>query len=381
MARRAPVTIPANLKRRFFDHQVAENTYVGGICRDASDIPEGYLYDAVDFLVEQPGWIYKRGGWERHSASAGTSPIHFVATLDVPVRVIAIANNNHLYDVTSESTPLAIDIGNVGFYPVENMTLNTPMPGSGVTGSQRIIITDGNRVNPPKYVHYEPSPDSLVIKNLEGSPPAAAFSCSHNSGLVLAGGSNDYTTDYQNRIWFEPQPADVKRRAKASLSPNFLWEPTESYWDSPYPITGLASVGSYLLVFSRRAVTRIGNDSPPSISNGRGNMYETQFLSVGTIDPRSIVPANEGVIFAGEEGVWWTDGSSTKSLTEKDNGTGIQSYWRSLFPRFEYMNHTSRQLIGGMINRDYYIICVLDNATPAVNIVTLMCHIPTQSWV
>jgi hypothetical protein len=204
---------------------------------------------------------------------------------------------------------------------------------------------------------------------------------------VLGGGTNDYTTDYENRLWFEPQAADVERRAKNNPVlpdggvPNFLWEPNESYWDCPFPITGLGSVRDTLLVFSKRNVMAMTGDTPPSISNGPGNMVLQPFLNVGCWDAHSIVSANEGLIFAGEEGVWWTNGASVQSLTEKSNGTGIQSYWRSLFPRFEYANHTTRQLIGGMINKDYYIICVLDNGSPPVNIVTLMCHVPTASWV
>lgn len=354
-ARRSATIVPA-------DSVLVERTYHRGIVRD-SDIPEGGLYDAVDFLVEQPGLLYKRGGWERHSAAAGTTPIHWVGTIDVPQRVVAIAHNNHMYDVTSENTALATDLGSVGFYPTENSP----------TDVDRIILCDGTATVAPKYVRYSPGPDALVLSNLEGSPPIASRSTVHSSGIVLGAGTNDYVDDFLNRLWFEPGTADIDRVGSK------VWDTTQ-YKDVTYPITGLASVQGYLLVFSNRHVERISGDTPPSVSNGPGNMHLSPFANVGCVDARSIVFADENIIFAGEEGVWLTNGSGLRSLTEKEDGTGIQSYWRSLFPRFEYANHTSRQLVGGMINRDFYIICIMDQATPPNGIVTLMCHLPTQSW-
>jgi len=361
---RKAVTIPAYLKRRFFDHQIAENTYHGGICRDASDIPQGFLYDSVDMLVEQPGWIYKRGGWVRHSAVMAHPPVHWVGTIHSPTRVVAIDSNNDLYDVTSEGAPQATLLANIGGYPTENSPINM---------DNKLILTGGSVV---KYIRYNPGADALQVHNLEGSPPVASRSCIHTTGVVLAAGTNDYTDtgSLQNRIWFEPTANDI-REGRTN------WDTTLSWIDNPHAVTGLASIGGVLLIFSARTVNRILGGDPPGTGHsdsGAGDMTFQPFLAVGALDARSIVYADEGVIFAGEDGVWWTNGSGVKSLTENDKGTGIQSYWRSLFPRFTYSEHNSRQIIGGMLNRDFYVCTILSNTGALVD--SLLCHVPTSSW-
>jgi len=75
-----------------------------------------------------------------------------------------------------------------------------------------------------------------------------------------------------------------------------------------------------------------------------------------------------------------TNGSNVESLTAKTDGTGIQTYWRSLFPRQRVPPgaHNKRYLVAGMINRDFYVITVLDYLNAPV--VTFMCHMPTRAW-
>ncbi|HKB41897.1 MAG TPA: hypothetical protein VKD72_36055, partial [Gemmataceae bacterium] len=51
----------------------------------------------------------------------------------------------------------------------------------------------------------------------------------------------------------------------------------------------------------------------------------------------------------------------------------IQSYWRSLFPR-----GVKRYIIGGLFNRDFYLVSVADASY--VNIATLLCHLPSRAW-
>src|SRR5262245_39566400 len=102
------------------DQTLIEQVWSHGIVRDRSRalIPDGGVYDAVDFMLEQPGKAYKRGGWLNHSAVLPAPPT-MVASIRNPTRVVAISND-HVYDVTSEVTPEAIDAGSLGFTVGEN---------------------------------------------------------------------------------------------------------------------------------------------------------------------------------------------------------------------------------------------------------------------
>jgi len=367
---KAAVSIPAYLRRRFFAHPVVDTTWQGGMVRDASQVPDGALYDAQDFLVEQPSHLYKRGGWERLSAAMSDNAM-WVSTISSPGRVVAIDRNKNLYDVTSQNAPQATLVQSLNYVPFEK---------SAIDGERVIICDTQQRAYPPQVVQWNGSTLAIEVVALAGSPPVAAFSSSHISGIVLAGGADEATS---KRIWFEPDANDI-----ANGRTNWDTSATGSWIDNPYVITGLASIGGVLLVFSAHGVHRITGGEAPGTghsNNGTGDMTLQPFLTVGTPDARSITYADEGVIFAGEDGIWWTNGSGVKSLTEKGNGTGIQSYWREFFPRQEYGTSPRRDMVGGIINRDFYIISVfdtgsLDGSGNYPGVVTLMCHIPTASW-
>jgi hypothetical protein len=94
---------------------------------------------------------------------------------------------------------------------------------------------------------------------------------------------------------------------------------------------------------------------------------------VGCLDARSIVDIGGEILFAGEEGVWATNGAGVRSLIRRDDQSGIQTYWRSLFPPGEV-----RQIAGGLLRKDFYIVAILDAESDPVD--TLMCHLPTHAW-
>src|SRR5262252_5010267 len=102
------------------DEVQVQTDFSGGIVRDSMRhvIPVNGVYDSVDFMLDQPGRVYKRGGYLNHSAALPAAP-SMVGTIHIPTRVVAISNND-LYDVTSENSPQAILTGSVGFSPGEN---------------------------------------------------------------------------------------------------------------------------------------------------------------------------------------------------------------------------------------------------------------------
>ncbi len=95
--------------------------------------------------------------------------------------------------------------------------------------------------------------------------------------------------------------------------------------------------------------------------------------AVGCLDARSIAYYGGEVVFAGEQGVYATNGGGPRSLTEKPDGSGIQTYWRSLFPASEV-----RQVIGATLAREFYKVDILDASNDAIAV--LLCHLPTLAW-
>jgi hypothetical protein len=329
------------------DRTLTEQAFTRGIVRDTArhQIPPGGVYDAVDFLLEQPGKAYKRGGWERHSARLGSeTTISMVATIHIPTRVVAIANGT-LYDVTSESVAQADSIGACAA-PREN-------PPQYL---DRLIVCDGLGVTAPKKVYWNSGGGgTIAVAALGGSPPTAIFSTVYGSRIVLGRSLLNL-----NRLWFSPVP-DVED----------TWDTDNAYLDVTYEVTGLAAVQGVLLIFSPNAVERILGAVPPGTEGE--NMQLQPAAGVGCTDARTIAHWNGEIIFAGEEGVWATNGAGARSLLEKPDGTGIQSYWRSLF-----VAGAVREMCGGLLGQDFYLLSLFGGSD--VPVATLLCHLPTLAW-
>lgn len=330
-------------------------TFNRGIVLDTARhaVPGGGVFDAKDFLLERPGLAYKRGGWERHSALIGaTGSIAAVATIHIPTRVVAVDDDGTLYDVTSEGGPEALDIDSC-FTPGENPPLY----------AGKLIFCDPAASDVPNVVYYDSGADSIAVWDLfDGAAIPASHSMVHGSYVVLGRGDNSDAEHSYNRIWFPPDP---------DLEP--LVDINDTFIETSHEVVGFASCSGVLLVFSPTAIERVLGSVPP----GRGdsaNMELQPLASVGCLDARSIVHLDESVIFAGQEGVWLTNGSAVRSLTSRPDGTGIQSFWRGQFPAGE-----ARQIIGGLLERDFYIVSILDDTNGPI--ITMLLHIPSQCWI
>ena len=315
--------------------------------------PTGSVYDVGDFLFDRPGVAYKRGGTSAHSAAMGSATgCRTIAIIDPPDRIICVADDHNLYDVTSESAPGAVSIGSVGFLTSEN-----PAYYNG-----KVILTDDNAqfsglgVSPKKVEWIDPN---IVLSNLGGSPPVAFRSCVHVSRIVLG---RNFTNP--NRIWFSPLP----------FAESTVWDLTQAYIDTTWEITGLASTQGVLLVFSSKAIERILGDIPPGTGVTDVNMQLQPLANVGCSDARSIVHLDSGVVFANPSGVYVTNSASVQSLTEKADGSGISSFWRGLFS-----SSNPRGIACGLMGRDYLKVDVFDPST-FNPIQSLLCYLPTVTW-
>jgi hypothetical protein len=331
--------------------QTISETFQRGVVRDMPRhvIPSGGVYDAVDYLFDRAGMIRKRGGFTAHSAAMGANG-RTIGIIDPPDRIVSIDANHDVYDVTSEGGPTAAHIGNTGFFTSENPSFFLG----------RLIFTDDNAQfsglgNPPQKAQWvDPN---VVLSVLGGTPPVAFRSCVHSGYLCLA---RNYANP--NRIWFSPSP-----------DPEAAWD-VDSYQDTTWPITGLASTQGVLLVFSDKAIERVLGDTPPTSVATNDNLLLQPLANIGCSDARSIVHIDSGVVFANPSGVYMTNSAGIQSLTEKGDGSGISMFWRSLFPSDEKTG-----IACGLLSRDYLKVDVFD-ADDFTRIESLLCYMPSFTW-
>ncbi len=344
----------------------AQQSFHLGMVRDTPShlLPANSVYDALDFFVHEPGRAWKRGGWMRHSAThSGVTTFKAVATLHIPTRVVAVGDNAKLYDVTSENSPQADEIG------------SSPIPSENIPRYGNLLIfTYPDASASPKKVYWNTGGSVMAIADLGGSPPAASRSETYADRIVLAAGPDpgDGTLGTRNRVWFSPVP-DVEG----------TWNTSESWFDCDHEVAALATVGNALLIFGPNSVDRLTGGIPPgepstTDPDGIGDMVLRPLAGVGTTDARSVVHLDESVIFAGLDGVYLANAAGVTSLTAKSGSAGIDKYWRELFPLHIGGVHAGRQLIGGLLLREFYVLTVLDAAGGFIDCLCL--HIPTRCW-
>src|SRR5881394_886308 len=121
-----PAILPGNIPqlppfsifrmRRYMPNWMSETDWSKGMIRDAprQDIPTGGLYNSVDFLLDQPGIAYKRGGssYAGPAMTAATYAQNCVyADFTAASQLLGVGDNGHLYKVTAGTTT---DVGTMG---------------------------------------------------------------------------------------------------------------------------------------------------------------------------------------------------------------------------------------------------------------------------
>lgn len=350
------------------DSIFAEAEFSRGIVRDVprSSIPVGGMYDCVDFMVDRPGVLWKRGGTEQMTGIAGTNQngINFVCAPEFPsgMRVFALSGDGVVYnfsDVGSDGQATAV--GPLGIWTKDNPHLYVNrvfVPANdGITPPKKIWVP-GVGGNPPTDV------DPLVIENMGGNPPAGRFITVHLSRVCLAN-----TFAYPQRVYFSPpRPPDI-------FDVEGAWDKTNAYIDTNHTITGIVPCQGVLLVFSDGHTERIVGDVIPGQVGA--NMSLQPVGEVGCADARSIAPWRGNVVFAGQGGIWVSNGVGFDSLIEKDDGSGIASYWREIFDDAKTNGSGYEIIAGGIVNRDYYMISLSYNETV---VDTLLCYLPRKAW-
>lgn len=324
-----------------------EAEFSRGIVKDLprSSIPVGGVYDALDFLLDQPGLARKRGGsaYQSNAIGATTTGINFVSAAEFPTgnRVLALGADGHLYDAT---TGTASDRGAFPITTLDNPRLFIDKlivaSQDGTTGPEKVYVSGGN----------------VTFAVWGGSPFPGKLVTTHLSRPVLGASAAN-----PNRIVFGPVP-----------DPETSWDNSNAYVDFTHSLTALASIQGVLLGFSAGATERLSGSVPPGTTGE--NMSLQPIGQVGCADARSIAAWGSYIIFASQDGVYITNGAGFDSLTEKPDGSGIQSYWRSIYAT---VAANSGRIAGGIYGRNYYIL-TLSYGTTVVD--TLICYLPRKTW-
>lgn len=357
-------------RRYLFDQTAVESDWSLGMVRDINRnvIPTGGSYTLMDFFVDRPGSLYKRGGttWLCPSIPGMDDVIGMAACeFRGDPRVLAFASHSggaatEVWDVTTGTATGGVDVN--AAQPVENLSYW----GSGDT--DRLILTSAQPAAGPYYGPQKVylSGGTVTVGLLGGSPPPAKYSCVHAGYLVLGN-----TFDNPDRLFFSPDGGPDAEVGN--------WDTVNSWRDTGSPITGLASIQGVLLVFSRGRCQRILGSIPPGHVDAAGaadtDMDLQPLGNVGCIDGRSICYANNLCYFANEYGIYYTNGAGFNSLTEKANGTGISSYWQDTMKGFS--PGLGAVVAMGVYRNEFLLVSMIHNSGQKAQFV---CHLPTEAW-
>jgi hypothetical protein len=338
---------------------------IRGFARDFSidQIPAGYLYNMVDYIPDKHGArLEGRGGWTylTSAALAGTVWGGYHAPFSKGAKLLVCAGDK-LYDQPGWNDPsptyqaAATQIG----------TMFSSGKQNGVMLNDRVYFADATGIQTPKYVTYNGT--TLSIAQLTGANVPKAPVIAVYKSRVLAGGDPANPA----RLYFSPLEGSVAF-PQGPLGP---WD-TISYLDTSRSITAIMPMASTILVFHDGFTEKIRGSKPPGTNIDTDMNLDTFSAQLGCVDPASIVPWQENVIFANQRGIHLTDGTTIRSLTDQG---GIGATWRELYAR----KRSGTQVCAEIFLDELYvsILTQYTGATPPeLRSYCFVCDLTDRTW-
>lgn len=394
----------------------AQNTVAAdwskGMVRDAprTALPQNALYNSVDFLLHQPGLMYKRGGTAYAGpAMTGSTYCAQASYLNFPAgaKLIGVGDDGHLFTVTAGTTTDIATLG-TGWPGVDTIKLrfgDAVLPGStgkilpkfydgstvgylgpdttstgsnalptatvnvtsttGFLSTGTFWISDGTNADQVTYTGKGATTftgctggtHTFAAGAIVGTVPPFKYYTVYKTRIVGGGVSGS-----ENRSYFSVTPTDGTNTAFNSSQ----WDSANSYIDHDEAITGYAALANQLLIFSSSKTERIIGSTPPPGSD----MDRAPVGAVGCTDARSIVVQEGNALFANPRGVYLTNGSGFASLTTEGL---IETYWQSLFAGYDPASWT----VAAGTWRSFYFVTIMNGSTL---VDTLMCNVPRRAW-
>ena len=179
----------------------------------------------------------------------------------------------------------------------------------------RVYFADGAGAQRPKYVTRAGA--ALTHRPAHGGPAGELVLASTRTGCSWPGDPAQPQRIYFSELETERvEPA----RQPGTRSPTGLRR---------VRVTGLWPMGAQILVFHDGSIEKLRGSIPPGTDRRHDDMWLDPFTEqMGCNDPASIVGWQENVIWAAPRGVYLSDGSTIRSLTEQG---GIGDLWRTLY--------------------------------------------------
>jgi hypothetical protein len=324
---------------------------IKGMTRDfaVDNLPEGYLWNLVDAIPNRKGArLDMRGGWSYHGSATYGGLIWggYYAAFNKGEKLLVVANSK-VWDVHLTTGAIT-----------DEDTAPATMLQNGVKLHDKIYFMDGAGLILPREVAY----DGTNVTNIpiHSSGPKAKVGVAYRNRLVLGGDPAQ-----PQRISFAPTKKDG--------GPTSAWDVTDAWIDTSNPVTGLAAMAGQMLVFHPAAIERVRGTVPPGVDVVDDMYTETLTDQVGCVQPQTIVPWRENIIFADERGVFITDGSTVRNLIELG---GMGDFWRSAYG--------NRILSGPSVSCGTFldfllvtVICSIDGQTIPF---TLVCDLGSRAW-
>lgn len=129
--------------------------------------------------------------------------------------------------------------------------------------------------------------------------------------------------------------------------------------DSPHQsIMGFATAGNQLLIFRQNSIFMMSGTDESNFT------FEPLTLELGCIDGRSITPYRNGCVFMSRYGMYYTDGTQIRDLTQSKPAHGIRTAYRDQTKNFAFdTSPQSIQATGIIPGSDYCMMAGNDGST------------------
>jgi hypothetical protein len=337
---------------------------VKGMARDFSldAMPKGYVWDLVDYIPSQRGaQLEGRGPWTFLTQTPLAGPIWggCDAVYKAGEKLLVAAGPNLYEQPRMPAGGGAINANLIG-------SLFASILHNGRFYFEKVYFADAQGLANPKYVTYDGT--TTAIGSLAGAnTPKAKLLCVWKNRLLAAG--DPAQPEYVR--WAPPPTAG---------GPTVDWV-TGASLGFGRSITAFGPMANVCVVFHDGMTSRIkgGNIPPDGVLTQRDGMDTTSDTlsdQFGCVDPASVVPWQENLIWACSHGVMLTDGSTIRCLTDQG---GIGQVWRHLYG----IKRSGTQVSCG-IYLNYLFASILtqwDNSTVREDRpFTFVCDLSTRTW-
>lgn len=305
--------------------------------RARDQLPRGAAYRMKDWIPQNGSRLRKRGAFM--TASRDLAQVQPAASVDVGLRCGGWApfrNDPHLVVGSGwgDAYRVAEFDGNDGnFVGSFSTTPSRPVYWGGATPLMIFPHSPGGSQVPDKYypVSGEGFTDFAVapLGGTAGIYPKVAEAW--GDFAVLARMSTNF------------------RRVQWSLAGNPESWPALGVYDAPEEVHHIVCRGTTQFIFGPTGVHLLIGDTPPPGGNLTAKPF---FFRQGTIDGRSVQTYGDVICWANQSGVFATDGTTMRNLTEE---TGISRYWQSFAKMVVAPQNTGMSISAGVFRGNYVI--------------------------